>query len=154
MIYRSGTNTACSSRTRKSGCHGELLCWSPVKRNQLKLHFKYYHLLLSSHYRKETQRSPAGLGGHHHIDSVHADAHDVDDSLSGLRVGQAEDAQGLQAGGTAARHHGTAHQHQEHLQYFLTSHLENYRKVTSSFLHPHSPLLYSPFYFLQGAHIK
>lgn len=62
-------------------------------------------MVLSSRYRKETHHSPAGLGGHHHIDSVHADAHDVDDSLSGLRVGQAEDAQGLQAGATAARHH-------------------------------------------------
>lgn len=48
-----------------------------------------------------TPHSPAGLGGHYHVNGVHPNSHDVNDSLPCLRVGQAEDAQGLQAGGIA-----------------------------------------------------
>lgn len=48
-----------------------------------------------------TAHSPAGLGGHYHVNGVHPNSHDVNDSLPCLRVGQAEDAQGLQAGGIA-----------------------------------------------------
>lgn len=102
-MYRSGTNKACSSRPYKAGCHAQPLCWFPIKCNQLKLHFKHYHLLLSSHYWNKTHHSPTRLGGHYHINSVHANSHDVNDSLPCFSVGQAEDAQGLKAGGIAVR---------------------------------------------------
>lgn len=46
---------------------------------------------------------PARLSSHHHVDGVHADAHDIDNCLSGLCVGQAADAERLQAGGVAGR---------------------------------------------------
>lgn len=46
---------------------------------------------------------PAGLSSHHHVDGVHADAHDVDNCLPRFCVGQATDAERLQAGGVAGR---------------------------------------------------
>lgn len=75
----------------------------PLNAIKLKLHFEY-NLLLSSHYWKETHHSPTRLGGHYHINSVHTNSHDVNDSLPCFGVGQAKDAQGLKAGGIAARH--------------------------------------------------
>lgn len=75
----------------------------PLNAITSKRHFEC-HLLPSSPHWKETHHSPTRLGGHYHVNSVHTDAHDVNDSLSRFRVGQAEDAQGLEAGGIAARH--------------------------------------------------
>lgn len=46
---------------------------------------------------------PAGLSSHHHVDSVHTNAHDIDHSLSCFRIGQAADAERLQTGGMTGR---------------------------------------------------
>lgn len=51
--------------------------------------------------------SPTRLGGHDHVNSVHTNPHDVNDSLPCFSVGQTEDAQGLKAGDIAVgqKHH-------------------------------------------------
>lgn len=47
---------------------------------------------------------PARLRGHHHVDGIHTNAHDIDNGLSCFCIGQAADAERLQAGGVTGRH--------------------------------------------------
>lgn len=46
---------------------------------------------------------PAWLSSHHHVNGVHADAHDINNCLSCFCIGQAADAERLQAGGVTGR---------------------------------------------------
>lgn len=114
----------------------------PLNAIKSKWHFEC-HLLPSSPHWKEMHCSPTRLGGHYHVNSVHTDSHDVNDSLSRFRVGQAEDAQGLQAGGTATRHR--QHRTSSLGALAVFSHLA-LRKLPQSNLFSTSPL--NPYFIL------
>lgn len=102
-----------------------------------KPHFKYYPLFFSSHYWVEAHDSPTRLGGHHHVNSVHTNPHDVNDSLPCFSVGQTEDAQGLEAGDIAVghKHHKNNIIKISPSTFLLSPHLLNNHKVMFAFLH-------------------
>lgn len=67
------------------------------------LQFLQHAGMIKTHGEGGEEGLPAGLSSHDHVDGVHTDAHDIDYCLSCFCVGQAADAERLQAGGVTGR---------------------------------------------------
>lgn len=75
----------------------------------------YTRILRTCRHSKDKWRGrevalPAGLSSHHHVNGVHTDAHDINDCLSRLCVGQAADAERLKTGAVMQDRHVPSYQ--------------------------------------------